>query len=150
MPGPLPKNPATRARRNKTSTTALLQADPSIIAPALPERVWNPLTLAWWEDLWASPMAPEYDESDVHGLYMLAALIDAFWDKPGNTELAKEIRNQRQSYGLSPMDRRRLQWTIEQAEDAQDRGRMRRADKRPAPVVIEAEVSDPRAILGGS
>jgi hypothetical protein len=120
----LPKrNPA---RRNRSTTRATLTTVHNVTAPQLPaDRDWQPLTVAWWRDVWASPMAPEYDESDRHGLFLLAVLVDQFWESP-STALAAEIRLQRQCFGLTPIDRRRLQWEIERTDEAQDRGRRRR------------------------
>jgi len=140
---------ANPARRNKSTTAATLTRDHDITAPALPERLetpWHPQTETWWADIWASPMAPEFDKSDKHGLFMLAALVDAYWyeESPrGKAILAAEIRLQRQCFGLTPIDRRRLQWTIEKTEEAQDRGRRRRAkpDKSSEPP------ADPRSVL---
>jgi hypothetical protein len=115
--GPAPKDPKARVRRNQgTAATKLVAPTPGRArqrAPELPARDggWHELTQAWWRDLWASPMAPEYDPTDVHGLYLLAELIDRFWREPSK-ELAAEIRLQRQCYGLSPIDRRRLEWEI--------------------------------------
>lgn len=93
---------------------------------------WHKLALDLWEDVWASPMAAEFLKADHHGLYVLVALVDAYWRRmeagqvSGANELAKEIRLQRQAFGLSPIDRRRLQWEVERSEEAQDRGRKRR------------------------
>lgn len=145
MRGPAPKHPSTRARRNKTSTAATLRADASIVAPELPERDWHPMTLAWWRDLWASPMAPEYDESDRHGLFKLAMLQDDFWSAESakeRKEAAAEIRLQEQRFGLSPIDRRRLQWEIERTEDAVAKGSRRRASQG-----AQKSKGDPRATL---
>jgi hypothetical protein len=141
MPAMPKRNPA---RRNKSATKATLSADHDVEAPPLPgdEGSWHPLTLAWWADLWRSPMAPEYDQSDIHGLYMLAALVDQFWSVR-DPKLAGEIRLQRQAFGLSPIDRRRLQWEIERTDEAQEKGRKRRAAK-PKPT---EPVVDPRAVL---
>lgn len=129
---PLPKHQP--ARRNKSTTRATLSAVHNVKAPPLPEdgeRVWHEQTRAWWADVWASPMAPEFDPSDRHGLVLLAVLVDDFWHKPTWT-LAAEIRLQRQCFGLTPVDRRRLQWEIERVDEAQDRGRRRRATGAPA------------------
>jgi len=155
MPGPAPKHPSVRQRRNRASTAATLRADHAIIAPELPQLApdpetgqrpqWHELTLAWWRDIWASPMAPEYDDSDRHGLFALARLVDDFWkaDTPtARRELAGEIRLQAQRFGLSPLDRRRLQWEIERTEEAQDRGRKRRESSRPTQAG-----GDPRGVL---
>lgn len=143
MPTPL-KHPSVRARRNKASTHAILTPQTAADIPDLPEREesWTRHTLAWWRDVWASPMAPEYDDSDRHGLFMLAVLVDLFWTKPHWTTAA-EIRLQAQRFGLSPLDRRRLQWEIERTDEAQDRGaRRRQATKTPAQTG-----ADPRDVL---
>lgn len=121
MPGPPPKNPATRRRHNRVSTaTTLVVADAPATVPALPpERDWHPQTKCWWEDTWRSPMAPEFLQADAHGLFRLALLIDDYWTAGSATQrrkLAAEIRLQGQGYGLSPLDRRRLQWQVEQVE----------------------------------
>lgn len=139
---PMPKrNPA---RRNKSATRATLSAAHSVEAPDLPaEHDWHPMTVSWWRDIWASPMAPEFDSSDVHGLFILAALVDDFWVHPSK-DLAGEIRLQRQCFGLSPIDRRRLQWEIERTDEAQERGRRRRTASPPAG---GGKKPDPRAVL---
>lgn len=149
MPGPAPKDPSTRARRNRTSTAAQLKADPSIKAPALPDMAWHSMTLAWWADVWSSPMAPEYDDSDKHGLFALAMLVNDFWltdEVRIRRDLAAEIRQQSQRFGLSPIDRRRLQWEIERSEEAQERGSRRRTRAAEASPSRSAG-ADPRAVL---
>ncbi len=144
----LPKrNPA---RRNRTTTKATLVADHDLEAPDLPTREagWDAQTAAWWADVWASPMAPEYDESDRHGLYALAALVDDFWTAESardRTALAAEIRLQRQCFGLTPIDRRRLQWEIERTDEAQAKGQQRRAQATPSKAPTKAK--DPRSVL---
>jgi hypothetical protein len=133
MPGPAPKHASVRARRNKTSTAATLSAARTVEAPQLPAATdWHPMTVAWWRDIWASPMAPEFEKSDKHGLFILATLVNAFWEDPSK-ELASEIRLQRQAFGLTPMDRRRLQWEIERVDEAQDRGERRRTSTPKKP-----------------
>ena len=129
--GPMPKSAATRQRRNQSSSRAELQpeTEPRKQAPRLPRRgegkEWHRLTRQWWRDIWHSPMADEYLRADEHALYRLAVLIDQFWTKP-STALASEIRLQQQAFGLTPLDRRRLEWSIEQAETATTRRQQRR------------------------
>lgn len=144
MPGPAPKHASVRARRNKSSTGAKLSSVHAVKAPALPNRPdgWHDMTAAWWADVWASPMAPEYDDSDRHGLFLLAVLVDSFWVEPSK-EIAAEIRLQRQCFGLTPIDRRRLQWEIERTDEAQEKGRKRRA----TPAATPAKAADPRQVL---
>jgi len=142
----LPKrNPA---RRNKSTTRATLTLAHKVEAPELPPSEspygWHSLTIHWWRDIWASPMAPEFHESDVHGLFLLAALVDLFWWSPSK-ELAAEIRLQRQSFGLTPLDRRRLQWEIERTDEAQERGTRRRTATGGTPAPTKAK--DPRRAL---
>ena len=144
--GPAPKPASTRARRNKTTTNATLKADASIVAPELPSALWHPMVLEWWRDLWASPMAPEYDDADRHGLFELAMLRNDFWSAETARErkdAAAEIRLQDQRFGLSPIDRRRLQWEIERTEDAVAKGQKRRTSKEPS----SGPKGDPRGTL---
>lgn len=153
MPGPPPKDAAIRQRQNKSTTRAVLTDEPvrRRRAPALPkrlteegtEREWHEMTRRWWRDVWHSPMAAEYLEADTHGLYRLAELVDAFWIEP-RAGLAAEIRLQQQCFGLSPLDRRRLEWTVEQAEGAKERGRRRGPE---APAVPAGSADDPRKRL---
>ena len=88
--------------------------------PELPaEREWHPLTVRWWADVWGSPMAGEYLDADVHGLFRLALLVDDYWNAgtpSARKELAEEIRLQGQAFGPTPLDRRRLEWTVGQVE----------------------------------
>ena len=108
--------------------------------PTLPKgRRWDALTKQWWADIWASPMAPEYLKADTGGLFRLALLVDAFWAGSMDVRLAAEIRQEQAAYGLSPLDRRRLEWTIEKTE--QEKARR----KKRAPRAVKGD--DPRNIL---
>lgn len=145
MPGPTPKDPSTRARRNKTATKATLVADAAIVAPELPGSDWHSMTLEWWRDLWASPMAPEYDESDRHGLFMYAHMVNDFWTaetSKDRRETLVRIEAMWKSFGTVPLARRSLQWEIQRAEEAQAKGKKQAAAKSPP-----KPKGDPRAIL---
>lgn len=151
--GPAPKDPSLRQRRNATSTKATLRAMPDLPIPVLPARpdgtAWNDLTLDWWADVWSSPMAPEFDSSDSHGLVALAMLTEDFWRAANAFErirIAGEIRQQGQRFGLSPIDRRRLQWEIERSEEARDKGKKRRSDTFKS----ADSGGDPRSALSGA
>lgn len=142
MPGPLPKDPAIRQRMNKTVTRATLAAETGkrVRVPKLPDlsteeqpHAWHPLTVAWWRDVWRSPMATEYLQADTHGLYRLAALVDKFWVEP-NKDLAAEIRLEQQCFGLTPIDRRRLQWEVERVEAVVKQRQPQRAVSSTEPV----------------
>lgn len=143
MPGPVPKPAALRQRRNRVAGAARLREETPRRkrAPRLPRRPggWHAMTRAWWRDVWHSPMAAEYLQADVHGLLRLAVLVDQFWAEPSK-DLAAEIRLQQQAFGLSPIDRRRLQWEVERLEEATAK-RKRRAERTQSPA------EDPRKVL---
>jgi hypothetical protein len=98
---------------------------------------WHHLTKAWWGRVWASPMAPEYIESDIDALYVLASLRDEFW-RTGGTDgkLAAEVRLQEARFGATPLDRRRLEWEME-----------RERDEREEPQQLAIPMIDPRATM---
>jgi len=107
---PLPKPPHLRQRTNRAATAATLPYQPPITRrPPLPERGrdWHPRTRAWWRSLWESPAAAKFLRSDVDELYILAELVDRFWEAP-STALAAEIRQQHRCFGLDPLSRQRL------------------------------------------
>jgi len=143
MPGPPPKRPELRQRRNKATTSAMLTVDAPKRkrAPRLPTVngvEWHAMTRAWWHDVWHSPMAEEYLEADIHALFRLAVLVNEYWLKL-DPKLAAEIRLQQQAFGLTPIDRRRLQWEVEKAESLA--GRKGRGSREPN------EATDPRDVL---
>lgn len=175
MPGPVPKAPALRQRRNKTATKATLEAPPATridlptrfsayrcqecylsvgkhtaeqfdkeeIAPHAfdpAEEEWRDLSVAWWDTIWASPMADEWVDADVPGLVALAFLVDEFW-RTGNRELAAEIRMQQREYGLSPLSRRSLQWEVI---------RVKRAARQEPAKATPGRTRDPRLRLVSS
>ena len=139
------KDPARRRRTNKVAGARTLRAVPSLKAPALPEDIkWHPRAVEWWASVWSSPMAPEYDESDITELLLLVILVHQFWMEPSK-ELAAEIRLQRQCFGLTPIDRRRLQWEIDRGEEAEERAAKRKA--AAAKPRSTAARKDPRKLL---
>jgi len=154
MPGPIPKPPGLRQRRNRASTKAILptaaeaakQNIPPLPTPATPswDGNWHEHVVAWWESVWHSPMAAEYLEPDKRGLILLAYLQQSFWTARTNEErfkFAAEIRQQEVRFGLTPIDRRRLQWEVEKGESAAVRTATRRKRKRANPK------KDPREVL---
>lgn len=148
MPTPK-KHSSTRARRNvaATATTMGNTSRREGVAAPLPAGLdWHPAVQAWWEAMWAAPMSDEYHDSDLHQLYILAGLYHAFYTCPDDKlreklAIAAEIRLQRATFGLTPYDRRRLEWTIETTEDAKDKGRARRQRQATPPM---AAADDPR------
>ena len=148
MPGPLPKDPALRQRRNKSSTRAILPAEaPRLQRPRLPKlpegETWHPMARQFWTAVWSSPMHYEFLRADEPALFRLVALVNAFWHT-GKLEIAREIRLMEREFGLTPLSRRRLEWTVAQAEEAKDRHEQKRIKRS---VVIDGEVKDPRELL---
>lgn len=123
MSGPIPKPAHLRQRTNKKSTAAQLEAPIDADVPEIPnpdQREWHPLTLAAWERAWQSPMASQWLDTDVDALGRLAVIWDEFYKVPDTKALA-EIRLQEQRFGLSPLDRSRLQWEVARGEEADRR-----------------------------
>ena len=173
--GPPPKHQSVRARSNTKSTRATLsEPAAAVVIPPLHKRYseeeyqhddcagysrtkirkvlipWHPQTIAWWNDLWPSPMASEWHSSDIHGLYELAQIKDNFWntaDLKAQTAAHAEIRLSQKDYGLTPMDRRRLEWTIESSEEAKAKGDKRRAQDSPMAPPADDEGLDPRLYI---
>jgi hypothetical protein len=141
MKGRVPKDPKIRQRTNKSVTRAVFYTDAAPArAPLLPrDRQWHNLTKRWWREVWASPMAGEFLKVDLNSLFILAVLIDRFWNEPSKN-LAAEIRLQQQAFGLTPLDRRRLEWQVIQTEEAKDKADIKRS--RRAKII-----DDPRGVL---
>lgn len=149
---PLPKPPELRQRRNKASTRATLPSVEESAKNEVPDlyprekatEVWHPRVVAWWAAAWKSPMASEWLDSDVLGLvYRTAELQQDFWsasDAHGRLAADMRIAKNEEKLGLSPIDRRRLQWEVEKAEQAEERTTARRARK-------QVSGKDPRDIL---
>jgi hypothetical protein len=136
-----------RGKHRKASTAASLPPEGAQelverVVPRLPKRAqgeaWHPQTIAWWKDIWKSPMSSEYVESDTHGLLRLAVLVDEFWWEPSGNK-HKEVRLASLQYGQDPLSRRRLQWEVRKVEDAERR--------RPQAAKQGKAADDPRQVL---
>lgn len=89
-------------------------------------------------------MASQWLETDADALGRLALLWDAYYKSllPAPALLA-EIRLQEQRFGLSPLDRSRLQWEVGRAEESEQKKQRRRQEPQPR----RTGTLDPRAIL---
>lgn len=127
--GPAPKDARLRQRTNrKAGAGPLVDSSaapaPRAKVPNIPNpdlREWHALTLIEWKRWWKSPMALKWLDSDFGGLAILARLYDDYF-KSGDVELLKEIRLQRPCFGLTPLDRSRLQWEIVRGDEADSKG----------------------------
>ncbi len=133
MSGPPPKLASLRQRTNKKSTNAILDSTPSSEkVPVIPNpdgRTWHALTVMAWKHAWASPMASQWLVTDEDALGRLAVLWDEFYKAPDGKVMA-EIRLQEQRFGLSPLDRSRLQWEVSRADEAAERKRPKAPERR--------------------
>jgi hypothetical protein len=139
MSGPPPKPANLRQRANKKAGFALLSSPESVKVPGIPnpdKRVWHPLTVKAWQHAWQSPMASQWLETDVDALGRLALLWDALYN--GAIAVLSEIRLQEQRFGLSPLDRSRLQWEVAKVNEV-ERKQQQRASRKTG--------TDPRSIL---
>jgi len=106
-------------------------------------------------------MAPEFDmAADFRAMVMLAEMWDDFYriaddleltlEKKARlrTNLAGQIMKNEQRFGLTPLDRRRLQWEIDRGEEADAKTRERRNRTAVAQAGTE-ETTDPRELLAG-
>jgi hypothetical protein len=126
VPGPPPKPPSQRRRRNADPQFKTLPAEGrQEPVPDLPERAsgWLPSTRDWWERIWKSPMATQWIEADFDTIHRLALMQDAEARGEGGTVLRREIRLLEDAFGLNPASRARLRWQIGEREET----------KRPSP-----------------
>lgn len=142
MPGPPPKDPAIRRRRNKTTTRATLPKAPVARKPPLPVKrpAWHALTKREWQRWWSS--GAEYSEVHASGLIRLLYLVEDFYratTAKERKEAAAEIRLQGAEFGLTPLAERRLQWERIHADDEQS--------KRHAEPPARPQAGDPRLTL---
>lgn len=89
-------------------------------------------------------MSSEFAHGDEPALFRLVILVNSFWTKK-NLEVAKEIRMMEREFGLTPLSRRRLEWTIAETEETQDRHEENRSKR--AKRMIDGHFEDPRGVL---
>lgn len=130
--------PAEREPR-QLSKTPYLPACPNRGDDGKPGK-WHKMARRWWRDVWSSPMSCEFLRADEPALLRLVVLVDQFW-KTGKLDVAREIRMLEREFGLTPLSRRRLEWSVAQAEESKDKMEQRRF--RRAKTID----GDPRAIL---
>lgn len=123
MPGPLPKKPHMRQRRNVSPSKRTLEVteDQRLTFFDLPDDVAHEdevhhLTVDWWGRLWDSPQVGEFLQGDLGSLLRLASLIDQWWCTK-KLNVAREVRVLEREFGLTPLSRRRLEWTVTQVTD---------------------------------
>jgi hypothetical protein len=147
--GRMPKPAHMRQNRTKKSGATTLstpnsEQEEKEKVPALQnpdKRKFHRLTRSWWKHVWGSPMAGEYLPSDIDGLARLAILVDNYYNNP-HKEILAEVRLQEARFGLSPVDRSRLQWEVLKGEEAEKKRKPQQQRQQNASPI------DPRGILG--
>lgn len=119
--GPPPKDPTTRARRNKDGAATLTVDFVPAKQPKLPANTpwslpsgtgrpkpvaWPPATKAWWKTWGESKWAEQFTANDWSELLDAAVLHAALW--LGDTKAAAELRLRVAKFGATLEDRMRL------------------------------------------
>lgn len=134
MPGPLAKDPGTRARTNAERIPFKLVEIPNVEQPELPKgfpydgrRIkWPTQTVEWWASWNGSPLAQGFTQHDWDYLLDTAVLHAQFWLGLGSVKVAGEIRQRLAKFGVTPADRARLRIMFVTADEAEEA--KRRAD----------------------
>jgi hypothetical protein len=145
MPGPSPKDPSTRARRNVDPIpTTVLTFVPGV-QPELPPRYefvdvdgvrvrrdvdWPARTVEWWAMWGDSAIAERFAAADWEFLLDTAMVHAAFWD--GDLKQGAELRQRVAKFGATPEDRAKLRIQYAAADEADERvGRVRKVAPQP-------------------
>jgi hypothetical protein len=140
MPGPPPKDPSQRRRRNAGPAVTLLPksgrpGDP----PAWPLPTSTDAELSLWVELWSTPQAVAWEQ---HGwtrtVARYARLTVAAEIPDAPSSLLAEVRQLEDRLGLSPMAMRRLLWQVDDRDEIADRRPAAQAPKRRLAAVDRA------------
>lgn len=115
--GPAPKDPTTRARRNKPAIPPVHIDVVAAPQPALPDRSilnsktgdridigWPQVTRDWWTAWGRAPMSAKWTETDWLTALEVARIHADFWD---GKDCAPELRQRVAKLGGYPDDRKR-------------------------------------------
>lgn len=143
MPGPQPKDPAVRARRNKPASSAVLPAAPAVRGPDLPAgHEWHQRVQDWWAALREHPVATRYTALDWQQALDVAELRQLYATAPTGRLFAL-IQQASVGLGLSEADRRRNGWGMQVTPQVPaEAPPLPAAPRRPVPRRM-----DPRRVL---
>ena len=110
--GPVPKDGATRRRRNKPAAPASSVAvDGQVRGPALPslgdDEGWHQRTVDWYQTWRVSAQAQTFTDTDWDFLIDTALMHHIMWSK-SKWEFASEVRLRGAKLGATRDDRKRL------------------------------------------
>ncbi len=120
MPGPPPKPPGQRRRRNVVPALMLLPAEGRQgDVPRWPlGQAASGREAALWAHLWAMPQAVAWSRSALcHVVARYTRILTAAERRGARAAYLAETRQLEDRLGLTPMSMLRLRWTIEQATE---------------------------------
>lgn len=140
MPGPAPKDPANRRRRNAAVGKTLLpaggrQGD----APVWP--IANRSEPDVWAELWATPQATAWEAQGwTRVVARYALLVESTEDaeNPASAAILAEVRQMEDRLGLNPKAMRSLLWevTSDELSEKRDEGKASKATSKRAELKI--------------
>lgn len=113
MPGPAPKDPTLRRRRNLPARGDWIDLEPldKLLLPALPEGEWSDRTRTAWRAWRNDPATAMYGPADTQAVIDLAYIYEQ-WVNDGTAALAAEIRQRQDALGLSPKGKQDRRWRL--------------------------------------
>lgn len=143
MAHPTPKREAERVRRNRDARFDVLDwPTEDVEVPPLPQLLddegeplaWHPRTVDEWEAIWRGPMRSEFVPSDIFPLQQLMLDVDALnRGERTSIEFKREIRMQRQEFGLSPAARRKQRVEVRPPKVGDDKAKRAGGGRRRDP-----------------
>lgn len=125
MPGPAPKHPSQRVRRNTPKLTQLPAEGRKGRTPKWPFAESTDTERKLWGDLWRTPQAVMWERTHAHrevAAYVRWSLLAEL----GDIKAAPESRQLADRLGLTPLALRRLEWEITTDELAEKRTESKR------------------------
>lgn len=123
-PGPAPKDPAQRVRRNKdTNQSFFLSSNGDLVGPDLPsDREWGQATRDYYDTWRRSPQSRAFESTDwpILHLYMVAYDDLMYHSHPGkgiSTLKLAEVRQGLSKFGATVEDRQKLRMSIIHGEE---------------------------------
>ena len=102
-----------------------------------PEFDWAEPVKQWWHDIWSSPMASEFFDSDIHGLHMACVYLpeglSPYYTPSDRLKSLTSFEATIKNFGLTPVSRENLRWAVSQGEQAQNRTNQLRSQASNTP-----------------
>jgi hypothetical protein len=134
--------PRSRAKLERSLEASLNQS--AVLGAELSAQ--RKMETALWADLWKTPQAAQWEELGWHR-DVAQYVRHKVRGEMGSLDDAKEARQWSDRLGLNPLAMLRLRWETERVEDAEDKGRRRRAATKPAAKKTAKKPKDPRLTL---